>query len=104
MSKAIWKFFPYALVRSLIDLLNIPHTKPNPINCDLLTRIIPRLAPSRVFASRSHWFVVLFIFVKIGQCDSFGRGFARLKTALSQSRINNLGLYKAKYKRIIMFR
>ena len=52
----------------------------NQSGLDLVAR-----ACSRVFAWSSHWFVVLFTFVVIGQCDSFGFGFTTLDSKLLRS-------------------
>lgn len=43
---------------------------------DLLVRVAPRQLD--VFASGSHWFIVLFTFVVIGRCNCFGFGFTTL--------------------------
>ena len=61
--------FGFALLCSLIGLKNSRHLPAQPIRCKIKTnRVFPRLARLRVFASSSHWFVVMFTLIVISHC------------------------------------
>ena len=82
-AKIIRNCFDFVLLRSMIGLKNSRHLlsqsdeKPKPIATwpHVFSRAWRRLS---VFASSSHWFVLLFAFVVIGHCDCFGFGFTTL--------------------------
>ena len=83
VSKVIRSCFGFALLRSVIGGFKNLAQPPSLIKCKtLVTRVFPRLVsagyvlPSQ-FASSSHWFILLFIFVVNGHCNCLG-----LKTAL----------------------
>ena len=64
--------------KNLRNLLDQSGCKPK-TNRDLVTCVFPRLAPVRVFALSSHWFIVLFMFLVTGHCNCFGFGFKNIR-------------------------
>ena len=83
VSKVIRHCFGFALLRSMIGLKNSRHllnqsdANPKPIATwsHAFSRAWRRL---RAFASSSHWFIVLFTFLMIDDCNCFGFGVTTL--------------------------